>query len=334
MTARLLVLAATAVVAVASLAIGREPAGPLLRATAGGALQLESSRDGQAVLTASRLRPGDSVSGTLTLTNRAGGPQRLTLSVSDLVDTPGAGGGVLSQWADLVVERDAADVVYTGKLAGLDELDLGDLAAGSTTPFRFVVTLPEQGPGVDDAYAGSSVSVAWSWRGDTEVAPVDDDSSRETAPPVDDAQRGGDVVPSGRDDAVEPPPAPVPSPDEIEGPLPAGASPVRLWLGGPSAQRLSGGLALSAVCRPSCTVRAAAKVRVGARWRALGRRALGTLAAGSQPSVLRFRLSDLQQRSLRATLRRHGALRVRISITAVTPGHRSVTKVRTLRLLP
>ncbi|HEX8086113.1 MAG TPA: hypothetical protein VF529_17600 [Solirubrobacteraceae bacterium] len=332
MTARLLVLLATAVVAVASLSVGREPSGPLLRATAGGALQLESSRDGEAVLTASRLRPGDSVSGTLTLTNRAGGPQRLTLSVSDLVDTPGAGGGVLSEWADLVVERDAAEVVYTGKLAGLSELELGDLAAGSTTPFRFVVTLPEQGPAVDDAYAGSSVSVAWSWRGDTDVAPVDDDSSRETPPPGDVVPpEPSDVAPSGRDSE---PVAREPSPDEIEGALPAGASPVRLWLGGPSAQRLSGGLGLSAVCRPSCTVRAAAKVRVGGRWRALGRRALGTLAAGSQPSVLRFRLSALQQRSLRATLRRHGALRVRVTITAVTPGHRSVTKVRTLRLLP
>ncbi len=39
-------------------------------------------------------------------------------------------------------------------------------------------------------------------------------------------------------------------------------------------------------------------------------------------------------RSLRATLRRNGALTVRITVTAVADGRRAVTKVRTLRLHP
>ncbi|MDQ4125307.1 MAG: hypothetical protein M3134_06885, partial [Actinomycetota bacterium] len=68
--------------------------------------------------------------------------------------------------------------------------------------------------------------------------------------------------------------------------------------------------------------------------RSLGRRALGAVESSSQPSLLRFRLSPLQQRSLRATLRRHGDLVVRIIVTAAAPGHDTVTKVRTLRLRP
>src|SRR5687767_10114640 len=119
MTTRLVVMAVTAVAALASLSVGGEPHAPMLRATAGGALQLESSQDGQAVLTAAGLRPGQSAEGTLALSNRAAGPQRLTLATTSLEDTPGVGGGVLSGWLDLRVERDAL-VVYEGKLADLE----------------------------------------------------------------------------------------------------------------------------------------------------------------------------------------------------------------------
>lgn len=339
MTSRLLVMMATAVCAVASLSVGREPDGPLLRATAGGALQLESSRDGQAVLMASGLRPGDVADGTLTLTNRAAGPQQLTLSTSGLVDTAGAGGGVLSQWLDLRVERDG-EVVYAGKLADLPELDLGELAPGSVTPFRLAVAVPEQGPAVDDAYAGSGVEVAWSWRGEAEVGGAGSDSGSGSG------SGGADRVPL--DPSAEPePPRPDPEPaiepsgrpadpplDELEGPAASGARSVRLWLGGRSRQRPSSALGLSAVCRPDCSVRATAKVRAGRRWRSLGRRSLGTVASGSRATALPFRLSAKQRRALRALVRRRGAVTVRISVTAAAPGHETVTKVRTLRLLP
>jgi spore coat-associated protein N len=338
-TSRVLVLLATALAAVVSLSLGGEQRrGPILRATAGGALQLESSHDGSALLTASRLRPGDSAEGTLTLNNLAAGPQRLTLTTSDLRDTPGPGGGALSDWVDLRVERDG-DPVFAGKLADMPDLDLGDLDAGSSTPFRFVVTLPEQGPAVDDAYAGGSVEVAWSWRGDTDAGPGpgttdagDEDpppaAERPPAAPPAPSQQRQDVAPSGRNQA---PPTPV---DELEGPAATRNPRVRLWLGGRSKQRLGRSLRLSTVCRPGCTLRVAAKVRVGRRWRTLGRRALGRVASASQPSSVRFRLSALQQRSLRATLRRHGAVTVRIAVTASAQGHGAVTKVRSLRLRP
>lgn len=340
MTTRLIVAMATALCAVAALSVGREPDGPLLRATAGGALQLESSRDGQAVLTASSLRPGDVAEGTLTLANRAPGPQGLTLAMSGLADTPGAGGGVLSRWLDLRVER-GSDVVYAGKLADLPELDLGDLAAGSVTPFRFAVALPEQGPAVDDAYAGASVEVAWSWRGEAEAeagggdagAMADDEPGAKGGSGA--APREPGVFAPGPGPGVEPSgERTVPPVDEQEGPAARGARPVRLWLGGRSRQRAGSRLTMSALCRPACSVRAAARVRVGGRWRSLGRRSLGTVAAGSRPQSLAFRLSPRARRAVRTLARRRGALTVRLSVTAAAPGHGSVTKVRSLRLLP
>jgi hypothetical protein len=102
MTARLLVPLATALLAALLLTVGpQRPAQPLLRATAGGDMQLQNSRDGQAILSTTGLRPGGSAEGTLTISNRAPAPQHLTLRLSDLADTPGPGGGILSQRLDL-----------------------------------------------------------------------------------------------------------------------------------------------------------------------------------------------------------------------------------------
>jgi hypothetical protein len=339
MTSRLLVIVGTVLSAALALSVGESRELPSLRATAGGGMELVSSRDGQAVLTVSRLAPGGSAEGTLVLSNAAPADQRLTLSTADLRDVPGPGGGVLSERLDLRVER-GGDVVFAGKLADLESLDLGDLPPGASHGFRFVVTLPESGPAVDTAYAGSSVEVGWSWRGDGDAGPETEKVKPEpepeperpdppvAAPVVPDSP--AEVGPSG-DPVVE---APAPSVDELEGPAPLRRSAVRLWLGGRAAQRLGGGFGLSAACRPGCALRAAAQVRVGGRWRALGRRALGRVAPSSQPSAVRFRLSALQRRSLAASLRRHGQLVVRISVTAVADGHRSVTKVRSLRLRP
>lgn len=339
MTSRVMVLLATAMAAVIALSLGGERPGPILRATASGALQIQSSHDGLAVLTASKLRPGDSAEGTLTLKNLAAGFQQLTLETTDLQDTPGGGGGLLSQWVDLRVER-AGDPVYEGKLADLTTLDLGNLGAGTTTPFRFVVTLPEHGPAVDDAYAGGSVEVGWRWVGLVDVGP-DPDGGED--PPHPEPPRP--VLPELPEQARPERPRPAVGPsggptvppvalDELEGPVPARGPRVRLWLGGRRTQRAGGTLGLSVVCRPECSLRAAVKVKIGRRWRALGRRPLGRVASTTQPSSMRFRLSALQQRSLRATMRRHGVLRVRIAVTATAPGHAAVTKVRTLRLRP
>ena len=324
MVARVLTLVATAVTGAVLLALGGPAEGPLLRATAGGSLQLESSRDGQAILTAAGLRPGRSAEGSLTLHNRAAQPQRLRLALAGLEDTPGPGGGALSSWLDLRIER-GGDEVFTGKLADLPDLDLGDLAPGESVAFRFVVSLPELGPAVDSAYAGARVEVGWTWRGDVDGDP--------TPPRVEDPP--APALPPVADDPVAPygdPAPPAVDPDTVEGPLAPGAGRVRLWLGGRSRQRLGRSLSISALCRPGCTLRAAAKVKVGRRWRALGRRTLGTVAATGRPHVLAFRLSKLQQRSLRATLARRGALTVRIQVTALTPGRQRVTKVRTLRI--
>src|SRR4051794_2557558 len=83
---------------------GEAPAGPRLVATATGSVKLDSSRDGKAILVADDMKPGDTVSGTLTLSNPASVAQRLTLATVGVRNTPGPRGGRLSDRLLITVE--------------------------------------------------------------------------------------------------------------------------------------------------------------------------------------------------------------------------------------
>jgi hypothetical protein len=88
-------------------------------------------------------------------------------------DAPGPNGGQLSQKLQLAVDDvtrpGAATQVYYGTLAGLDTRSLGRFAPGEARTYRFTAQLPDGGepPSTttgDNAYAGSSVSVRYTWR--------------------------------------------------------------------------------------------------------------------------------------------------------------------------
>ncbi len=319
-----LTLTVAAAVVLLGLGDGPRPRTASLVATAAGDVRLQSSRDGAAVLSADALAPGDSASGTVRLTNASGGPLDLSLAMTGLTDEAGEGGGVLSEHLDLRLERvtgAGADLVWSGALAALPEVDLGALAAGDEATFRLTAALPEHGPAIDDRFARASVEVGYRWTGLGATEPPVEPVEIERAPEIE--SDGG--------------PAPwvaSPGPDEQDGPRSSRAAAVRLWLGARASQRVGSGLGLSAVCRPGCTLQASAQVRAGRRWRSLGRRSLGALGAASQPAGVRFALTGSQRRSLRAALRGRRSLVVRVTITAAAPGHDSVTKVRSLRLRP
>jgi hypothetical protein len=333
-TLRLMVMALTLGAAAVLLGLGdgsrREPA--KLVATAAGDVRLQSSRDGAAVLTAESLAPGDSVTGSVRLTNASADPLALSFRMTGLTDEPGDGGGVLSEHLTLRVDRMAggtAQPVWTGTLADLPDLDLGSLAAGAAGEFRLTATLPELGPAVDDRFARASLEVGYRWTGLSDLEPP-----KQELPKIEPARPAEPAPP----DEIEagPSPAPwlaAPGPDSDQGRA-AGAAAVRLWLGGSSTQRLGSGLSLAAACRPGCTLAARAEVRVGRRWRSVARRALGALGETSQPARLRFALSAPQRRALGAALGGRRSVTVRVRVTAATPGHDSVTKVRSLRLRP
>jgi spore coat-associated protein N len=162
---RLLSLAA--VCAVAALCAGAGAARPerpaevvLMQAT--GDLRLSNSQEGQSIFQASGLAPGRSVTGTVRLTNSGTLPGDLSLQQLDVSDSPGPGGGRLSN----VVSLEITDVtggssipVFSGQLGGLGSRSVGAIGPGEARTFRFTASLPD----MDNAFAGSGLTVRYAW---------------------------------------------------------------------------------------------------------------------------------------------------------------------------
>jgi Bacterial Ig-like domain (group 3) len=164
-----LVVLVVAACLVALSASSGAPERPELQLTSGpgDTLTLSNSKEGSAILSLGGMRPGDSVTDTVTIGNTGTIPGDLTLSTSNLVDTPGAGGGVLSGELDLRV-RDITNAgspvtVYDGKIGAVGPVALGALAAGASRVYEFRVSFPDAGPGVENAYQGSAMSIQFDW---------------------------------------------------------------------------------------------------------------------------------------------------------------------------
>jgi hypothetical protein len=141
-----------------------EPHQPSLRAMAAtGNVTLADSRGPGAIVSAAHMNPGDSVSGTVTISNGGDAPAALRLSESQLVDTPGTGGGRLSQALFLSVDDvGAGRRVYDGPLASMTPLGLPSIPAHGEHAFRFTVRLPQiRG----NAYQVAFTSVRFDWSG-------------------------------------------------------------------------------------------------------------------------------------------------------------------------
>jgi hypothetical protein len=138
-----------------------------LTAGPGGSLTLSNDKEGAAILSLGGMRPGDLVTDTVTLGNTGTVPGDLSLATSNLVDTPGAGGGALSSKLDLrirdVTAPGAPVTVYDNKIGSLTPVALGTLAAGNSRVYEFRVSFPNAGPGAENAYQGSTMSIRFDW---------------------------------------------------------------------------------------------------------------------------------------------------------------------------
>jgi hypothetical protein len=139
--------------------------GTPLGLSASGALRIANSRGEGAVLEAPALAPGSSATGQVTIQS-LGAEGRLVLSPPRLVETPGAGGGLLAPALRLRI-RDVTSgrgaMVYSGALAAMPTLQLGPLPAGQSRRYRFVARLPEPGL-VDNGLMGARVRFDYRWR--------------------------------------------------------------------------------------------------------------------------------------------------------------------------
>jgi hypothetical protein len=325
--ADLLAVAAAAAIVLATLAgaaLARERPAHIERvAAATGALALSNTREGAAIFTASRMTPGQAIGGTLTLGNTGEQAGRLMLSRARLTETPGPGGGRLSDVLTLRVDDITTGTpreVVSGELGGLSTILLHDLPGGATRTYRFTIAFPDGGPhGADNAYAGASLRVDYEWLTEA-IAP--------TPTPTAEPQ-----VPRTAPGTVPPPAAPV---------QPAGRTPNNPALAPRLALRIphqrvmhTDFVRVFARCSERCSVRFAGRATTAPRRgkaRVLRRRGLfrgerrARVVRVRREHAVRLRLTPAGRAVLRRTLDARG--RVGVVITATVRGSRGTRKVR------
>ena len=162
----LLSLAATATASVAALGgtfanFTATPTSISNNAFATGVLTMSRSGSG-AVLSASGMKIGDTVNGSVTITNTG------TLAGSYTLSGSNSGSAALAGQLQLKIYEDtdnSGTAVYSGSLSGLSSASLGTFAAnGDAHTFYFHVSLPSAGSDTaDNAFQGLSTSETLTW---------------------------------------------------------------------------------------------------------------------------------------------------------------------------
>lgn len=194
-------LVTTAAAAVVGDGDDHQLAKPVATATAG-SFDFENSRNGTPIFEASEIGPGDTTSGTVEIVNEGEEPGELTLRQHDVVDTPGAGGGLLSDRMSMRI-RDVSDPgqpssIYDGALAPMPALQLGPFEPGQSRVYEFVAGLPDRGTPAgavagDNALQAAAVSVGYAWTA-AESPPAPEVVAR-SGPSVEGSSSASDRVP-------------------------------------------------------------------------------------------------------------------------------------------
>jgi hypothetical protein len=162
---------AVGAVCLAFAAPGRgEPGSMIELENVSGAVTIANSRAGQALFSATAMRPGQGVSGTVTIGNSGDVAGAFTVRAAGVVDTPGPNGGLLSERVDLrlldITNAGHPQEVFAGHPADLDGVALGTFGAGQQRHYLFTAILPEGG-GSDNDYQGAGLSLGFEWRAST-----------------------------------------------------------------------------------------------------------------------------------------------------------------------
>jgi spore coat-associated protein N len=187
-------------------------------ADAVGSLTIENSLEGQAILHATAMAPGQSRTGQVTITNSGNIAADFTLADSAVTNSPGP--TAFSTVAQLVIQ-DISDpavpiTIYAGSLGGLTPIALGNFGVGDARTYRFTVTFPQGSPAVDNPLQGASSSVEYDWSATapdgstvTDTVPATTPGTTPAPPPV-----STDTTPAAPvlGESTGPTPTPVPSP--------------------------------------------------------------------------------------------------------------------------
>jgi len=107
-----------------------------------GTLSHVNSKDGQVVLNAANLRPGQSLNGSLTITGGGDFSARYTISKVSLTDTPAS--PALSAALTLTIDDTTGAAVqeWSGAASTFSSVTIDTIAPGATRTYRFTLTYP------------------------------------------------------------------------------------------------------------------------------------------------------------------------------------------------
>ena len=123
-----------------------------------GSLTQTNSKANSAVFNLDNMKPGDTLNGSVTITNTGSLPA--TFSLTETSSTNGFSG----EYLKLAIKNTTTGVtVYDGTFGGLvdgSKTSLGDVAAGAANVYTFTVTLAQDAPNSEQ---GKSASAAYQW---------------------------------------------------------------------------------------------------------------------------------------------------------------------------
>lgn len=128
-----------------------------------GTLSQTNSKASAAVLSISNIKPGDQVTGSVTITNTGSLAQVFTLKESAASNSfPLDGNGV--NYLQLTIRNTTDNVtLYSGTVGGVGDIALGTFAAnGGAKTFAYTVKLAEAAP---NAAQGKAAAATYTWSG-------------------------------------------------------------------------------------------------------------------------------------------------------------------------
>jgi len=299
---------------------------------AAGVLAITNSHDGQAILTATAMRPGEARIGQVTITNSGNIPGDFTLQQSSVTDTPAP--TPFSIVAQLVVQDisnpSAPVTIYAGTLGGLPSTALGSFDAGDTHTYRFTVTFPNGTPAHDNPLMGASTTVAYDWSATapdgtqppTDTTPTTSPTTTAPTTTTSPTQTTAPVV-------VNPTPIPTPNPKHHATRTP----PWKVSLTARLRNRVrSGRVNFLVGCGPRCTVSFGGSIKIPPIRRTFKVTHVNfTIPAGYRVQV-QVRLSPALKAGLTRALRAHKRPTITAVVTARSGKLRATAK-RTVRFV-
>ena len=168
---------------------------------ASGAVHIANNRAGHAVFSADGMRPGESVSGAVTIGNDGDRPGQFAVRPTGLDDVA-PNGGKLSERVELVLfditNLQNPKTIYAGVPKDFHQKSLGVIAPGQERDYLFAATLPD---GEDDnQYQGAALSLGFEWSAVTVAADPTTTTPTPTTPPVADTRAHDPDHPHDPDD--------------------------------------------------------------------------------------------------------------------------------------